>query len=128
MAGPRDSFVLSSTSCGATKGWVSAGQVGTDSDLGHAETVDFAAYLALRPAWLDEAACRDHDIGDFFPIQGDVVRRGRALALCASCCVVEECLAVAMDMPGCGFGIWGGTTKAERVELRRERRRQDEAA
>lgn len=128
MDADRGSFVLSSTSYGAAGAWVSAAWLGADDAVATDPPVDLAGYLALQPAWMARASCREGDLADFFPERGDTTRRGAALSLCASCCVVEECLGTAMDMPGCGFGIWGGTTQAQRLELRRQRQLQEEAA
>ena len=68
-------------------------------------------------AWQERAACADGTVNPdwFFPESG-VANQGRAV--CGRCEVIAQCLDAALHEPVCG--IWGGTTKSERVELRRE--------
>lgn len=66
-----------------------------------------------RPAWQSEAACRgmahtDRDL--FFPAKGDVASLRRALAVCASCPVIEPCRVAGKGQPG----IWGGLSEKAR--------------
>ena len=71
--------------------------------------------------WLTHAACRG--LGDemFFAPDNE---RGRSLrqretaakTVCARCPAVEPCLTSAVDA-GEMYGIWGGLTPAERLEL-----------
>ncbi len=81
--------------------------------------------------WREESACRGANPEIFFlgygPGRGlgrlSKTAKARALELCHRCPVVAECLAYAMSMPATGdFGIWGGTTALQRVELRKARR------
>lgn len=70
--------------------------------------------------WTALGACRYDDVPNwlFFPSRGDHVTLTMAKEVCARCPVVEECLAFALDhQPD---GVWGGTSKKERRELRRK--------
>jgi WhiB family redox-sensing transcriptional regulator len=76
--------------------------------------------LLDRPSWMDIAACRGSPV-DFVP---PPPRPGRtsaaeeeALAVCRLCPVVDECLAFALEHGE--TGVWGGTTEAQRREMRR---------
>jgi len=71
------------------------------------------------PAWHARAACRDVSRSVFFPQRNpDGVDAARAV--CARCCVARECLAFALSLPhGDDFGVWGGTSRAERQLIRR---------
>jgi WhiB family redox-sensing transcriptional regulator len=72
--------------------------------------------------WQEQGLCRGADVEQFFaddPDLGQVARRERtdaAKAVCASCPVARQCLDHAMRVPE-PFGIWGGTTAAERSRL-----------
>lgn len=73
--------------------------------------------------WRQRAACRDEDPELFFPVSdtGPGARQAdQAKAVCARCPVRERCLDYALDT-GLDHGIFGGTTEAERRELRRAR-------
>ncbi|MET8134666.1 WhiB family transcriptional regulator [Streptomyces sp. NPDC005251] len=48
----------------------------------------------------------------------DGVRASGARALCAGCGFLEACRVYALDRPAL-WGVWGGTTRLERVSLRR---------
>ncbi len=81
--------------------------------------------------WRTEALCRGVETELFFPageLGEEPVRHAEAAkAVCAQCPVREACLeyALATDQP---FGIWGGTTEAERRSIRRRRRRRPVAS
>jgi len=90
--------------------------------------------------WIDRAACRGKPLNWFHPEEGS--RNGklppiarRALALCATCPVMDECLAHCLLTERFEFsiradgeepeevahwlsGIWGGTTEADRKATR----------
>jgi WhiB family transcriptional regulator, redox-sensing transcriptional regulator len=77
-------------------------------------------------SWRRNAACNGTHTDLFFPV-GEVgeepVRQAEeAKVVCFACPVRQECLeyALATDQP---FGIWGGTTEAERRAIKRRRRR-----
>lgn len=76
-----------------------------------------------RNDWRHRAACRNLDPEIFFPVAeaGPALARqeARALAVCARCPVVAECLAFALrELP---YGIAGGMTAHQRRELRTRR-------
>jgi len=48
-----------------------------------------------RPAWMGDAACREHPEVDFFPGRGGSARP--ALAVCRGCVVREHCLTYAQE-------------------------------
>ncbi len=82
-------------------------------------------------SWRRNAACNGTHTDLFFPV-GEVgeepVRQAEeAKVVCFACPVREECLAYALatDQP---FGIWGGTTEAERRAIKRRRRRRPVAS
>lgn len=60
-----------------------------------------------RPDFFDDAACKGHDPNTFHPHRGDVVTLRKAQAICATCPVIAECLAYALD-EGITTGVWGG--------------------
>jgi hypothetical protein len=73
---------------------------------------DELAGLALvpRPRWMARGACRWRPDIDFFAPTGN---QERAIAVCRSCPVADECLAYALDRYETE-GVWGGKTPAER--------------
>lgn len=66
--------------------------------------------------WRDYASCQGLDADLFFPGQGDVDTARAAKAVCATCPVTEQCLAIADPE----FGIFGGLTVKERRRRRRD--------
>ena len=72
--------------------------------------------MLRRPEWHQRAACRGVGPADY--VRGP---RGYEVgrALCASCPVRQECLEAALADDSL-FGLWGGTTEAERRQLRRD--------
>jgi WhiB family redox-sensing transcriptional regulator len=75
-----------------------------------------AEYIADRPAWMADAACREHPDAPYFPNRGQAPTR--AVAVCSTCLVRAECLAYALADPDLS-GVWGGTTEGARRALRR---------
>jgi WhiB family transcriptional regulator, redox-sensing transcriptional regulator len=74
-----------------------------------------------RQAWLDRAACRDHDPERFFPESGEQTKAAEAKAICASCQVRDQCLDLAVTAAGGldgDHGVFGGTLPGERSRLR----------
>ncbi len=69
--------------------------------------------------WMVNGACRGTDPELFFPIarEGSAVQEiASAKAVCGRCEVRRQCLAYALrTMPD---GIWGGTTREERIAIR----------
>lgn len=68
----------------------------------------------------DRAACRDEDPELFFPVTetgpANQQQIARAKAVCARCPVAAGCLDWALRN-GQDYGIWAGTTAAERRQL-----------
>lgn len=70
--------------------------------------------------WFLRAACRGESVELFYSLDETDIER--ALAVCARCPVREPCQEVATTERE-QFGVWGGTTEAQRRRaLRRERR------
>jgi WhiB family redox-sensing transcriptional regulator len=76
------------------------------------------------PHWRDFAACVEQDLNLFFPMSttGPAAARQAEAAkqVCHTCPVMQNCLEWALDV-GPEFGIFGGTTEAERRVLRSRR-------
>lgn len=78
--------------------------------------------MALRSdgyPWLNEAACRNEPTEVFFA--EDPRSEERAKAVCRSCPSMVACLEYAVTAYPTERGVWGGTTSAERVQIRRRR-------
>jgi hypothetical protein len=74
---------------------------------------------------LARAACSVSGLSpdDWYPVSGtpEAARReaAGAIAVCAACLVREECLELSLRYWAVGqHGVWGGTVRAEREELR----------
>lgn len=67
--------------------------------------------------WQGNAACAGTDTEKFF---ADGRTSPQAVAACAACPVAEACREYAIGRDWI-YGIWGGTTKAERDRIRRDR-------
>jgi WhiB family redox-sensing transcriptional regulator len=78
----------------------------------------FASWL---PDWHDEATCRGHDPGPWFPTRGQ--SNQAALDICGRCPVRSECLAEALDDPTLDYGVRAGATANARKTMRRNRQR-----
>ena len=72
--------------------------------------------------WTEHAACRTVDPELWFPIKGNTTTGKLAQQICQTCPVIAPCLSYAMAQGYDCEGIWGGTTAAERAELRRAAR------
>jgi WhiB family transcriptional regulator, redox-sensing transcriptional regulator len=78
--------------------------------------------------WRARAACSGYPNTLFFPASDDAddAHAEKAMAVCAVCPVIEDCLEYALETNQ-RAGIWGGTSERERKSLRRkwlaERRR-----
>lgn len=80
--------------------------------------------------WEEQALCREVDSELFFPEQAGwqgAQQAETAKAICGVCPVAAECLAFALADPTL-YGIWGGTTRQERKDLRRRWRAAERAA
>ena len=64
----------------------------------------------LDNAWMQQAACLDHEPELFFPPGPTAVDHiAQAQAICRSCPVARDCLGVALADPTL-LGVWGGTS------------------
>lgn len=73
-----------------------------------------------RDDWPERAACKDADPDLFYPDRGDMNAIKQAKRICRRCPVQAECLADALARPaGDDYGICGGLSQRERLELRR---------
>jgi WhiB family redox-sensing transcriptional regulator len=68
--------------------------------------------------WAKDANCRGLDPNLFHTGRGESTVE--ALAVCAGCLVVEQCLHYALSN-SIKVGVWGKTTERQRRRLRRER-------
>jgi hypothetical protein len=70
------------------------------------------------PEFMTDGLCAQTDPDTFHPDKGQPA--ATALMICRGCPVRAECLEYALAHDE-RFGIWGGTTAAERTRLRRHR-------
>jgi WhiB family redox-sensing transcriptional regulator len=70
--------------------------------------------------WQDLAACQYTDPEVFFPVKGGT--SAPAKRICAACAVRMECLEFALDNDE-RFGVFGGTSEAQRRRILRDRAR-----
>lgn len=87
------------------------------------------AELVILPAvvgddwnWQVNGACRGQNADLFYNPENERgrtkrIREAGAKAVCAQCPVITQCLEWALDV-GESYGIWGGKSPAERLELR----------
>jgi WhiB family transcriptional regulator, redox-sensing transcriptional regulator len=71
--------------------------------------------------WRDLAECLDEDPELFFPVGVSPEAQAQAedaKRICASCAVIDTCLAWAMET-GQDAGVWGGLSEDERRKLKR---------
>lgn len=80
--------------------------------------------------WMDEAKCKDWDFkknGDpFFPVSSDEKAAADAIAICASCPVIDSCQDYSMGKEITrNHGVFGGTIPKVRIshERRASRKR-----
>lgn len=66
--------------------------------------------------WRLEGTCRDIDPELWFPERSNSPEAKAAKATCKQCPVVDQCLKEAVEQ-GIEFGVWGGTTYADRRRL-----------
>lgn len=66
----------------------------------------------VDPGWMSQRACIDVDPAVFFPEQGQTA--AAAKAICATCPVTAECLALALENREL-HGVWGGLTPRQRL-------------
>ena len=65
-----------------------------------------------RLDWRHRAACKDFDDPDIFYVDSKEIVRS-AKQICMGCVVVEQCLRSAYKKDE--YGVWGGTTRKERL-------------
>jgi len=77
----------------------------------------------LDNGWMRRAACLECEPEVFFPPGPSAVEHiAEAQRVCRTCPVMGDCQRVAMADPTL-VGVWGGTSEAQRVALRRTQRR-----
>lgn len=73
-----------------------------------------------RPFWDDHAACKDTDVALFYGGVDGMPQSTRMLRaakkVCATCPVRVDCLVTALNNQD-KHGVWGGTTRNERMRL-----------
>ncbi|HUP68493.1 MAG TPA: WhiB family transcriptional regulator [Acidimicrobiales bacterium] len=85
-------------------------------------TTALADALGLaHPPWHADALCVEYPEVNFFPEKGEAEVVRAAQAVCRRCLAREECLAFAMSDSSI-VGVWGGTTRSQRVAMRKGRR------
>lgn len=72
----------------------------------------------LETSWVNKAKCKDLDTEIFFPETRSQPKVKIAKAICSNCVVRKQCLKYALDAH-IDYGIWGGLTWIERLELKR---------
>lgn len=84
--------------------------------------------MGLVPEWQRRSACVDVPTEVFFPEVdcGEASQHiyDKALTYCETCTVRLECLRAAMRNESgerCRYGVWGGMTPRQRVELSRSK-------
>lgn len=69
-----------------------------------------------RYGWQEDSACRGIEPEIFFPISED--DSWRAKEICLVCEVRPHCLVFALENRE-RYGVWGGVTEKERIEMNR---------
>jgi len=119
MAVPRTPAAEDSPPTARTPDWASAGPP-------HLQMAASFADQALRARVIRHARCADgsHDPEQWFPVSVETEKARHeaavAIAICTSCPVRAQCLALSLRHWDIGqHGIWGGLVAAERAALRR---------
>lgn len=81
------------------------------------ESLSFYDRSDLGWEWRENASCKGMDIDMFYPERGKSPKE--AMAVCAGCLVVKECLKYAIDN-NIKVGVFGGTTEFHRRKIKRE--------
>ena len=69
-----------------------------------------------RPNWMAQGSCLDHHPDDWYADSGYAMQRAKRI--CAGCPSLRECLDWALETNE-QWGIFGGLTRQERVNLKR---------
>ena len=77
---------------------------------------DFIHLRDQDARWMRYATCRDATDIDFFPETMTTVAAARAVSMCNSCPVQDECARYAM-VNDIEYGIWGGLSPRARREI-----------
>ena len=77
---------------------------------------DFVHLKSERATWMKDSACRGVVDNDFIPNTMSKPSAARAVALCNSCRVQDDCLRYAM-VNDIEYGIWGGLSPRARREI-----------
>lgn len=73
--------------------------------------------MAIETSWMSRGVCSQTDPEVFFaPPDGNVCWWDTAVAVCLGCPVRDQCLAYAIEH-GIAYGVWGGSTEADRRPL-----------
>lgn len=83
---------------------------------------DFIHLRDARAEWMRSGACRGVTGIDFFPESMTTATAARAVALCNTCAVQDECARYAM-VNDIEYGIWGGLSPRARREIATSRAR-----
>lgn len=76
-----------------------------------------AALLANRPAFHADALCQEYaGKVNWFPATGEDLQPAKQV--CARCLVKAECRSWALAQPASLEGVWGGTSKQQRRQMR----------
>ncbi len=67
-----------------------------------------------RYTWQERAACRGIEPEIFFPISDE--EAGPAKAICGACEARQQCLLFSFQNRE-RYGVWGGVTEKERIEM-----------
>jgi len=82
--------------------------------LGHKSFSDYNAFASSEESWRSKAACAKEDTSLFFSPSKSIEAK-KALLICSSCPVVDECFHNAMQYQY--HGIWGGFTEEARQKI-----------
>lgn len=78
--------------------------------------LELSARLDVEEPWRRDALCREYPEVDFFPGRGQDPRP--AQGVCGRCPVRVECLEYGLGHDA--HGVWGGTSRSDRREARRD--------
>lgn len=93
-----------------------------DDDLARAHAVvDMLTSAGPWPGpWIKDGLCREYPGVSWFPSPRESA--AEAVAICRRCTVQPECLAYALECGPSLHGVWGGSTRADRDQYRKNQR------